>query len=62
MQDCLAKGLARDRAGGETGSTDGGSTLDQGNALAQLRRLNGAALACRTTANADEIVVEGVAH
>ncbi len=62
VQHCLAKGLARDRAGGETGSPDRGSTLDEGNALAQLRRLNGAALARRTTANADEIVVEGVAH
>ena len=62
VQDCLAKGLAGDRAGGEAHSSDLAPALDQGNTPAQLRRLNGAALARRTTANGDEIVVEGIAH
>ena len=43
-------------------SPDGCPALDQRNTLAQLRRLNGAALACRTAANADQVVVEGIAH
>jgi hypothetical protein len=62
VQDCLTKRLARDSARGEASSSDGGSPLDQGNALPQLRGLNCAALAGRTTANADEIVVEGFGH
>src|SRR6185436_5212966 len=62
MQHGLAESLAGDSAGGEAGSTDGISSLDESHAPAQLRRLNGAALTCRTTANADEIVVEGICH
>ena len=62
MEHRFAKSLAWNGARCETGSTNGAATLDQGNALAQLSRLDGAALARGTTANADEIVVEGVAH
>src|SRR6185503_2866317 len=60
VQHGLAESLAGDGARGEACSTDGASSLDEGHALAQLRRLNGAALACRSAANADEIVVEGI--
>jgi hypothetical protein len=62
MQHRLAESLARYGAGGQAGSADGVPSLDKGDALAQLRRLNGAALSGWTAANADEIVVERVGH
>ena len=62
VHDGLAKSLARDSTGGEARSPNGCSALDQSNALTQLCRLNGAALACRTAADADQVVIKGVAH
>jgi hypothetical protein len=62
VHDGLAKSLARDRTGGEARSTNGCSALDQRNALTKLCRLNGAALSCRTAADADQVVVKGCAH
>ena len=62
VQDRLAKGLAGDRAGGKAGSPERAPTFDQEDALTQLRRLHSAPLACRAAADADQVVVKGVAQ
>jgi hypothetical protein len=62
VQHRLTESFTWYRAGGDARSANRVSSLDEGNALAQLRRLNSAALARRSAADADEIVVEGVCH
>ena len=61
-EDGLAKGLAGNRPRGQARATHRIAPLDQRDALAELRRLHGAPLAGGPAADADEIVVEWIAH
>src|SRR5262245_57688841 len=54
----LAKRLARNRPGVETHAADARTLLDDGGALAELRRLHGGPLARGTAADGDEVEVE----
>src|SRR5262245_13603696 len=50
------------RPGVDANATDGPAPLDDGGPLAELRRLDGGPRPGRTTADADEVEVEGAAH
>jgi hypothetical protein len=58
----LAQGLARDGAGVDADAAHGAALLDDGGAMAQLGGLNGGPLARRAAADADQVVLVGIAH
>src|SRR6185436_19742775 len=58
----LAQGLARDGAGVDADAAHGAALLDDGGAMAQLGGLDGGALARGAAADADQVVVVGIAH
>ena len=60
--DRFAKRLARNRAAVDADPAESSAPLDQRDAASELCGLHGAALSSRPAANADEVVVEGIAH